>query len=580
MNYFQYDNSEKDTDLIQTLYGLIENWETEVVEFKEANNDFDKDKIGQYFSAISNEANLKGLQYGWLIFGVRNKDKKILGSNYRNTKGLDSLKQEIATNTTGSISFIDIYEVFPLVDGTQCRVVMFQIPAAATAIPTGWKNHFYGRNGESLGALSVEELDRIRGQESRDWSKQILSGATIEHLDKDAIALAREKYKEKMNRPHISEEVDAMTDIEFLVKMKLVINGEITNAAMVLLGNEDYDYLFATPPETSWRLFDHSGETKDYEIFKIPYLTLGDRVFTKIRNLTYRYMPSQQTLFPTETKQYDIWLLRELLNNCIAHSDYALGGRIYINEFDDKLSLTNPGTFLPGSIEPVLKPSYNPPFYRNQLLAESMVRFNLIDTQTMGIRKVYRIQREKFFPLPDYDFSSPRQVGVTVYGKVLDENYSRVLFENPNFDLTTVYLIDKVQKHEPITKEAVAHLRKLKVIEGKVPNLFLSAKVAAAIDEKAQYVKNKGFDDEAYKKWIYNYLKTYKKGKRQDFFALLEDKLPDTLTESQKRNKVRNLLQTLKREEVITTDSPNHRLANWILVEDLRANDSQSPVNL
>ena len=555
----------RNADLIATLNSLITNWETEVVEFKEANKDYDKDKIGQYFSAISNEANLKGLQYGWLVFGVRNKDRKIIGSEYRNKKGLDTLKLEIAQGTTGSISFIEIFEVYPLVDGEEKRVVMFQIPAAATAIPTGWHDHFYGRNGESLGALSVEELDRIRGQEKKDWSKQLIEDATLDRLDKNAVTLARQKYKEKMNRPHITEEVDKMTDEQFLTKIKLMIGGKLTNAAMVLLGNEDYDYLFSTPPEISWRLFDSKDCVKDYTIFKVPFITASERAFEKIRNLTYRYMPSQLTLFPTETRQYDVWLLRELMNNCIAHSDYTIGGRIYLNEFEDKLILTNPGTFLPGGIEPILQPSYNPPFYRNQLLAETMVKLNMIDTQAMGIRRVFRIQQEKFFPLPDYDFSVPRQISVTVYGKVLDENYSRVLFENPDFDLSTVYLIDRVQKHAPISKEAIKELRILGVIEGKAPNIYVSAKVAESTDTKAQYVKNKGFDDEYYKKLIISYLETYKKGKKQDFIELLADKLPDTMDDKQKNSKVRNLLGSLKNEGRITTDSDNKRLANWIL---------------
>ena len=555
----------RNADLIATLNSLITNWETEVVEFKEANKDYDKDKIGQYFSAISNEANLKGLQYGWLVFGVRNKDRKIIGSEYRNKKGLDTLKLEIAQGTTGSISFIEIFEVYPLVDGEEKRVVMFQIPAAATAIPTGWHDHFYGRNGESLGALSVEELDRIRGQEKKDWSKQLIEDATLDCLDKNAVTLARQKYKEKMNRPHITEEVDKMTDEQFLTKIKLMIGGKLTNAAMVLLGIEDYDYLFSTPPEISWRLFDSKDCVKDYTIFKVPFITASERAFEKIRNLTYRYMPSQLTLFPTETRQYDVWLLRELMNNCIAHSDYTIGGRIYLNEFEDKLILTNPGTFLPGGIEPILQPSYNPPFYRNQLLAETMVKLNMIDTQAMGIRRVFRIQQEKFFPLPDYDFSVPRQISVTVYGKVLDENYSRVLFENPDFDLSTVYLIDRVQKHAPIPKEAIKELRRLGVIEGKAPNIYVSAKVAESTDTKAQYVKNKGFDDEYYKKLIISYLETYKKGKKQDFIELLADKLPDTMDDKQKNSKVRNLLGSLKNEGRITTDSDNKRLANWIL---------------
>lgn len=565
MSTFERNPKNDSADLITILNSLILNWETEVVEFKEANNDYDKNKIGQYFSAISNEANLKGLQYGWLIFGVRNKDRKIIGSDYRNKKGLDTLKQEIANGTTGGISFIEIFEVFPLVDEEEKRVIMFQIPAAATAIPTGWHDHFFGRNGESLGALSVEEIERIRRQEKKDWSKQVIANASLDCLDKDAICIARQKYKEKMNRPHITAEVDKMTDAEFLTKLKLMINGKITNAAMVLLGNEDYDYLFSTPPEISWRLYDSKDCVKDYAIFKVPFITASERAFEKIRNLTYRYMPSQLTLFPTETRQYDIWLLRELMNNCIAHSDYTIGGRIYLNEFEDKLILTNPGTFLPGSIEPILLPSYNPPFYRNQLLAETMVKLNMIDTQAMGIRRVFRIQQEKYFPLPDYDFSIPNQVGVTVYGKVLDENYSRVLFENPDFDLSTVYLIDRVQKHLPISRDAVKHLRKLGIIEGKMPNIYVSAKVAETMDTKTQYVKNKAFDDEYYKKLIISYLEVYNSGKKQDFIMLLSDKLPDTLDDKQKKSKVKNLLGSLKAEGIITTDSDNKRLANWIL---------------
>ena len=157
------------TELLEILRGLITDWENEVVEFKQASNDYKLDDIGKYFSAISNEANLKGVQYGWLIFGVNNKSKNVVGSDYRNTQGLETLKHEIAQDTTGNMSFIDIFEVFAGDD----RVVMFKIPAAVVSLPTAWKNHWYGREGESLGALSVEELDRIRGQARTDWSKQL-----------------------------------------------------------------------------------------------------------------------------------------------------------------------------------------------------------------------------------------------------------------------------------------------------------------------------------------------------------------------------------------------------------------------
>ena len=551
-------------ELLEKLNSLINNWENETVEFKEANNDYDKDKIGRYFSALSNEANLRNLQCGWLIFGVKEKGKEIIGTNYRNKCGLDTLKYEISLQTTGGISFIEIYEV----KKENKRILMFQIPAATAGIPTGWKDQYYAREGDSLVPLSLEKMDRIRQQSSRDWSKQFVKGASIFQLNKDAIALARTNFKEKMNKPHISKEIDAMNDEEFLTKIKLIQNGQITNACMLLLGNEDYDYLFDYPPEASWRIYDSKGNIKDYEIFKIPFITLNDRIFSRIRNLTYRYMPNQTTLFPTETKQYDMWLLRELLNNCIAHSNYVLGGRINLDEEEDQITLRNPGSFLPGSIEIALQKNYTPPFYRNQLLAETMMKLNMIDTQSMGIRKVYKILQEKYFPMPDYNLSAANQVCVTVYGKILNENYTKLLFEHPEFDIQTVFLIDQVQKHNLISNQQAKYLRKLNVIEGRMPNIYISADIASSLEKKEQYVKNKGFDDEYYRNLIVKYLQQYKYGTRNNFRVLLNNKLPDSLDEKQKENKIRNLVLSLKRKGIIKYEVNSSKNTVWMLSDN------------
>ena len=179
---------------------------------------------------------------------------------------------------------------------------MFKIPAAVTGFPTSWKNHYYARSGESLISLQQYKIDEIRSQERLDWSKQIVKGASINHLDKDAIQIARSKYKEKMDKKHIVEEIDNMDDLEFLTKMKLLYDGKVTNAAMLLLGHSDYDYLISRPPTLMWRLYGSQGEVKDYEIFTIPFINVIDKIFSKIRNLTYRYIPNQLTLFPIETQ--------------------------------------------------------------------------------------------------------------------------------------------------------------------------------------------------------------------------------------------------------------------------------------
>ena len=557
--------AKKQKEMEILLYDLIKNWEDEVVEFKEASNDYDKDKIGKYFSALSNEANLKAMQHGWLVFGVKNKTREIVGTDYRNTEGLKTLKNEISQDTSGAMSFIDIYEVYPEVDGEVRRVVMFQIPAAISAVPTAWKGHEYARDGESLKPLSQEKRERIRRQTFLDWSKQFVKGAGIEHLNKEAIRIAREKYKEKMADEHISAEVDSVSDEEFLEARKLVVNGKITNAAMLLLGDERYDYLMESMPEASWRVYDSKDMVKDYKIFKIPFITLSDRITANIRNLTYRYMPDQTTLFTQEIMQFDPWVLRELLNNCIVHSDYSIGGRIYVNEFEDKLILTNPGSFIPENIEVILRPSYTSPFYRNQLLADAMVKFKMIDTETTGIRKVFNIQRERFFPLPDYDLSQKNRVEVALYGREIDEKFTYLLHNNTGLDLVTVYLLDQVQKGKKIPKDAVAHLRKYRLVEGRADNLYLAAPLAKSDDDKAKYIKNKGFDNKYYQDLILDYIQKFGKASKQQIRVLLADKLPDTMTDEQKERKILYLLTQLKNKGLITRDADSRKMTNWII---------------
>lgn len=303
------------------------------------------------------------------------------------------------------------------------------------------------------------------------------------------------------------------------------------------------------------------------EDVRIVLYILAESVAARLRENGFRCRTVEISVRDKEL--FHMWLLRELLNNCIAHSEYTLGGRIYLNEFEDKIILTNPGSFLPGKIEKVLDPGYNPPFYRNQLLAETMVKLNMIDSQSIGIRRVFRIQRDRYFPLPDYDLSNRQQVKVCVYGKVLDENYSQILFANPDFDLETVFLIDCVQKRIKIDKEAVKHLRKLKVIEGMSPNIFLSASVSETIGEQSQYVKNKAFNDQYYRDLIVKYLEQYGFAKKRDVRELLWDKLPEVMDDKQKESKVKNLLAKMRRMGIITTDSENQQKSSWILVKDL-----------
>lgn len=258
----------------QELIKLLEDFihlpgENEVVEFKKAQNGFDTQKLGEYFSALSNEANLGQEEFAWLLFGIHDKTHTILGSSYKPTRpSLDALKREIAEGTNCGITFTEIHEI--MYQGK--RVIMFQIPAAPKGIPTSYKGHYYGRDGESLVALSLHELESIRNQSQQpDWSAQIVKGATFDDLDSKAISIARSLYiaKNKKNAAEIAE----WDDITFLNKAKLTIKGKITNAAIVLLGKEESEVLISPAvAKIRWILKDSQGTERDYEIKSCPFI--------------------------------------------------------------------------------------------------------------------------------------------------------------------------------------------------------------------------------------------------------------------------------------------------------------------
>jgi ATP-dependent DNA helicase RecG len=534
--------------------------ETEVVEFKEANRTFDFTKLGKYFSALSNEANLSGLGSAWLIFGIRDKDKAIVGSQFRpNRADLDSLKAAIANKTTNRITFIDIHEL-NLPEG---RVIMFEIPAAPRGIPIAFEGHYYGRDGEELQPLNLEEIERIRLTSLEDWSAAICPDATITDLDEKAIETARKNFAVKF--PEYANDVINWDDTMFLNKAKLTKQGKITRTAIILLGKSESEH-FINPSESKirWILKDAKGNDKDYFLATIPLLLAVDKIYEKIRKLTYRYL-KDGTLFPDEVPQYEPFTIREAINNCIAHQDYSKGGgRINVVEFEsDQLVFSNVGTFMPKSVEEVVLTDALEEKYRNPFLAHAMFNIRMVDTMGGGIRKMFNYQRARFFPMPEYNFEDNR-IKLTITGKVLDIEYARKLAQNPDLILEEIILLDKVQKKKDLTEAEEKHLRKRKLIEGRKPNYFISKGVAQKTGQKADYTKNKAFENTYYMDLIIKFIEQHDSMNRKDADLLLWEKLPNWMTDSQKKSKVNNLIYTLsKNAKIKNIGSGAH--SNWVL---------------
>jgi ATP-dependent DNA helicase RecG len=547
--------------LVQILDKLIATWENEVVEFKQAGKDYDTDKIGEYFSALSNEANLRGIGQSWLVFGVNNTTRKVVGSDYRReSERLQGLKHQIAQSTEPSITFRNIH-VLNHPDG---RVVLFEIPAAPRGIPIAWKGHYFARAGESLISLGLDKQDEIRRQTlEEDWTAQVVSGATLADLDEAALDKARESFAQKYANRFGSNEVKNWPLATFLERCRIVQNGQITRTTLLLLGKaESAGLLSPHPAQLTWKL---EGPERAYEHFGPPFLLSTSRLYQRIRNIQLRLLPEDE-LLPIEVSKYDQKIVLEALHNCIVHQDYTRNGRVVVTEQPDRLRFENEGSFFEGQPDDYIPGTKTPRRYRNPFLAQAMAELNMIDTMGYGIHEMHERQAKRYLPLPDYDLTEAGAVKITIYGGVVSPAYTRLLMQKTDLPLADILALDRVQKNLPVPERAAAHLKRAKLIEGRRPHLHVSALVAAAAGNKAAYIRTRTLDDAYYAKLLTELLRKFGTASRAEINQMLVPKLSETLTEEQKLFKINNLL-TKWRKSGLIRNLGSDRAPRWTLAE-------------
>lgn len=260
--------------------------------------------------------------------------------------------------------------------------------------------------------------------------------------------------------------------------------------------------------------------------------------------------PALLELIPEELDTYDPFVIREALNNAIAHQDYSCHGMINVIEEEDRLIFTNMGGFIPDNIHSVLQNDAPEERYRNPFLVGAMVELKMVDIIGSGIRRMFNLQRQRFFPMPDYDLSD-NKVKVTIVGKVLDMDYATILTKDKSLSLMEIELLSRIQMHKKMTDYEISYLRRRKLVEGRKESLHLSKTVASNIGKKAEYTRNKGLDNEYYKNLLAQFIKQYKQVSRKKVNDLLIPKLPDVLTEKQKITKIGHLLSALRSAEKI-----------------------------
>ena len=320
-----------------------------------------------------------------------------------------------------------------------------------------------------------------------------------------------------------------------------------------------YESAFKLRPavaQVTWTRRDKNQEVVDYEHFTVPFILTVDEILSKIENLTLREMPGG-TLFPDTMKQYDDYTIREALHNCIAHQDYTLQQRINFVENPGYLYYSNAGTFIPGTLENALKNEEPQTHFRNECLCRAMVDFNMIDTVSRGIKKMFNEQWRRHFPMPDYEIDQiKKKVVVRIYGNEINKRYTDLLKTNDTLSLWDCISLDAVQKGRTIHEDIAQNLLKRGLIEGDAPYYSISLSIAKNTHQLPSYTKTKGLDKEKLRQMILQFLQNAgdEGAKRDSIYEYLKDVLPANKTEEQKLRMLGDLLKNMSKECLIKAE--------------------------
>ena len=531
-----------------------ENARCEWKEMKNLKNLFAGDEKNDVISYVAAIANMEG---GHLVIGVQDKTLEIVGTDLSkfnlNAQSAVWKLLEHCTNLSSEGLSIDEYTT----EDSHKTVWIIHIPKHLPRRPVYAHKKAWQRVEDSLVEMTPERFAAILEEpvfEAKDWSAEIVPNAVLTDLDELAVAKARVMFKKVHASKIPAEEIDAWTVEELLSNSGIMIDGKLTRAAIILLGKPVSVFkLRPAVVEVTWTLRDERQEVVDYEHFTAPFILTVDQILSKIRNLTMRELPGG-TLFPETMKQYDDYTIREALHNAIAHQDYTLQQRINFVENPGYLYYANGGSFIPGTLQNVLTTKGPQRYFRNECLCRAMVNFNMIDTVSRGIKKMFNEQWKRHFPMPDYEIDAlNKEVGVKIYGNTINEKYTELLKENNTLTLEDCILLDAVQKRHRISEKDVVALLNRGLLEGDTSEYNISLDIAKKTRQLPYYTHNRGLDKAKLQHMILQYLQNAGSvgAKRDAIFDYLRDVLPRNKTPEQQERMVGNILAEMKEAEIV-----------------------------
>ncbi|HVR41028.1 MAG TPA: ATP-binding protein [Thermoanaerobaculia bacterium] len=513
----------------------VEEWlrsgENEHLEFKEARSQFKIDDLAEYCIAIANEGG------GHIVLGITDKPpRQVVGSAA--FPSLSELKRNILDRLQMRVDAEEMIH-----EGK--RVVAISVPSRPVGMPLHYHGRYLMRANDSLVSMTPDQLQRIMNEAQQDFSRELCRGASLSDLDGNAIDLFRESWvrKSRNERLRLSEPVQLLHDAD------LMIDGHVTNAAIILLGSEKAVRRFLPSAEIifEWRDGDRI-EFQDRRSFRTGLFLVLDNLWDVI-NLRNTRETFREGLFVRDIPTFNEFAIREAILNAIAHRDYRSPGSVFIRQYPRRIEIQSPGGFPPGVTADNLLFKQLP---RNRCLSEALQQTGLVERSGQGVDRMVELSIREGKAPPDFSRSDVYQVIVVLEGILQDPAFLRFLetvieeeegsYTFAPSDLLVLHRLNANLPVPPELRDSLAHLHRHGIVErighGRGTRYILSRRLHEFIGDAAGYVKRRGIDRQATKELLATHIKEKADGTS---FAQLCNVVP-SLT----KNQVKKLLQELK----------------------------------
>ena len=503
-----------------------------------------------YVTALCNE---KG---GSLVIGMEDKyPHKVVGTR-QNENSTGELEANIYRDTGIRPKIYELYEDEAEKKG---RVLVIDVPPRPAGTVFKFEDVPLMRVGEELKPMSDEVYLSIIQENEPDFSQQICRDATLDDLDPDALSVLKEKYARKQNNPIFL----TLSNRQILSDLQLITDEGVTNAAVILLGKEDF--IKRVYPQASVMLeYRHSESqiTFDNRIsYSQPFFIMIDRLWHDI-DLRNGKFQIKEGPYIFDVPYFNEEVIRESINNAITHRDYTRHSETVIKQYPQKLIVTNAGGFPHGvTIDNILTVPSTP---RNRLLADVLSKTGIVERSGQGVDKIFYRTLSEGKEAPDYSGSDAFNVELILSAIIQDkafalfiESVQQNLAEDNKLSVFEIVVLDKIRRNEKTTaldKAVIKQLMDRNLIEkrGKTNGIhyILCRSYYEFTGNTAEYSKKSDWNTSQVTSIIIPFLTKYNKAKMGDFVKLLDGHLT--------RRQVRVYIQHMVDQNILTASGKGY----------------------